>query len=187
VAEVFRRVAAAVDAAHAAGVLHRDLTPGNVLVDARGEPVVVDFGLAKRLERAGGEPDESLSVREPVLGTPAYVAPEVAAGDPHVAASDVYGLGATLYHLLTGTPPFEGTDRAEIRHQVLTREPPAPRERSAKVPADVEAIVLKAMKKRPEERYPNPAAMAKDLERAMEKRKRPPRPPGPPKKKGWFR
>jgi serine/threonine-protein kinase len=182
---IARDMCGALQFIHGRGIYHRDLKPANIMLEESGRAVLMDFGLAIF---------DKFEVKAPKtgsVGTPQYQPPEQAEVGGRFGkitpASDVYGLGATLYHLLTGTPPFEGTDRAEIRHQVLTREPPAPRERSAKVPADVEAIVLKAMKKRPEERYPNPAAMAKDLERAMEKRKRPPRPPGPPKKKGWFR
>jgi serine/threonine-protein kinase len=168
VAEVFRRVAAAVDAAHAAGVLHRDLTPGNVLVDARGEPVVVDFGLAKRLERAGGEPDESLSVREPVLGTPAYVAPEVAAGDPHVAASDVYGLGATLYKVLAGRAPFEGEEGLLTKlRRIREEDPTLPRRLRPEVEEPLQAICLKAMERAPADRYASAGEMARDLERFL--------------------
>ena len=171
--------------AHSRGVLHRDLKPDNVMVGKYGETLVVDWGLAKAVGRSG---DGRSTARRPrarslapalvratrprrspgsVVGTPAYMSPEQAAGrlDLLGPASDVYGLGATLYNLLTGRPPFAGEDLGELLRKVEAGEFPRPRERRPWLDPALEAICLKAMALKPEDRYASPEALADDLER----------------------
>jgi hypothetical protein len=173
----FVDVCQAIEYAHSRGVLHRDLKPGNILVGTYGETLVVDWGLAKVLGRAeveisegllspaGG--DSGLTQAGAALGTPAYMSPEQAAGrlDRLGPASDVYGLGATLYHLLTGRAPFAGPDQGEILRQVRTGAFQPPRKVDRRIPAGLEAVCLKAMSLQPEDRYPSPRALADDVER----------------------
>lgn len=159
---VMEPVARAVQHAHDEGVIHRDLKPGNVIVGSDGVPKVTDFGLAKRLDSADG-----LTVWDAVLGTPGFMAPEQAGGRNEEVgpAADVYGLGATLYALLTGHPPFAGTDLVAVAVRVRT-EPPTPlRELRSEVAPELEAIVLKCLEKDPRDRYPSAAAFADDLTR----------------------
>jgi len=171
---------------HQRGIFHRDLKPANIMLEESGRAVLMDFGLAVF------DKFEVKAAKTGSVGTPQYQPPEQAEVGGRFGkitpASDVYGLGATFYHLLTGAPPFEGTDRTEIRRLVLTVEPRTPREVNAKVPLEIDAIVKKAMSKQQAERYPTPAVMAKELEKVIAKReRRPPPPSAPPKKKGWFR
>ncbi len=183
-AEVVRAVAEAVQYAHERGVVHRDLKPGNVLIDREGAVKVTDFGLARRLwtgldEAAGegpapggaGEDVERLTVAGAVMGTPCYMAPEQArsareAGPP----ADVFALGGVLYALLTGRPPFLGPDLAETLRQVREDEPRAPRALNPQVESDLEAICLKCLRKGPDERYASAGALADDLKRWREGR-----------------
>lgn len=162
VAEMMAAIARAVQAAHDQGLIHRDLKPSNVMVeDGSGEPMLMDFGLAKDLSSGDG-----LTVTGDVLGTPAYMAPEQAGGRLSEVGkhSDVYSLGAILYELLAGKAPFEGT-LAELLHKVQQEDPPAPRQSNSLVHRDLETICLKAMAKRPAERYASAGAFADDLER----------------------
>jgi serine/threonine-protein kinase len=159
--------------AHAKGVVHRDLKPANVLLGPYGETLVADWGLAKLLDRpeASGDdagrrgPDEVLTWAGQVVGTPAYMSPEQAAGEDVGPASDVYGLGATLYALLTGEPPFAGHDGRAVLAQVRGGRPEPPRRRNPGVPAALEAVCLKAMAPRPEDRYGSALELAADVER----------------------
>ena len=164
IAELLSRVARALDFAHQHGVLHRDLKPSNILIDKDGQPHLTDFGLAKL---TGGEAGE-LTLSQAVLGTPGYLAPEQAAGSIDITiAADVYGLGATLYELLTGRPPFAGSSAVETMWMAINQPPTPPRQINPSVDRDLETIALHCLEKRPDQRYLSAAAVADDLERFM--------------------
>lgn len=161
-AELMRTIAAAVHYAHTKEIVHRDLKPSNVMLDVSGRPLVMDFGLAKRMDV-----DASLTATGKELGTPQYMSPEQALGhSDHVGPrSDVYSLGATLYCLLTGRPPFQAATAIEIMLQVTNDEPLSPRQLVPTTPVDLETITLKCLEKRPEARYASAAALEEDLDR----------------------
>jgi len=160
-AALIAKLARAVAFAHEHGILHRDLKPGNVLFDSAGKPYVSDFGLAKWLQR-----ECDLTQTLAILGTPYYMAPEQATDSRGVTASaDVYSLGAILYHLLTGRPPFAGETPMEVLHRAETESPKPPRLTNQHVPRDLETICLKCLAKEPATRYASAAALAEDLER----------------------
>ncbi len=162
-ARILGRVAQAVHHLHRHGIIHRDLKPENVLLDADEQPRVTDFGLAKLQDQSA-----ELTATGDVLGTPCYMAPEQArqtrdAGVP----ADVYSLGATLYCVITGRPPFKAATALETLRQVLEREPVAPRALNPSIPVDLETICLACLRKEPSRRYSTAAAMADDLERYL--------------------
>ena len=161
-------LARAIHAAHQQGVVHRDLTPANVLLTAEGIPKITDFGLAKLLIGGG---DLRTHTGE-LLGTPSYMAPEQAASRHHAisAATDVYALGAILYELLTGRPPFKAESPLETSRQVLTDEPLAPSRLRPKLPRNLETICLKCLGKEPAQRYASALELAEDLRRFQEGR-----------------
>jgi serine/threonine protein kinase len=178
-------MAAALQFIQQRGIFHRDLKPANIMLEKSGRAVLMDFGLAvfDKFEVKGP--------RTGSVGTPQYQPPEQAEVGGRFGKigpwSDVYGLGATLYHLLTGAPPFEGTDRGQIRRQVLTQEPPEIRRLNPKVPEAVAEVIETAMAKRAEDRYAAPAEFGKALGALLDKISRPAkRRPMPPPKKGWF-
>jgi len=162
--QLLAKLARAVGHAHQQGILHRDLKPGNILIDRDREPRVLDFGLAKRV---GG--DSSLTVSGEVLGTPSFMAPELAAGKAKVstAAADIYSLGAILYYLLTGRPAFVAESPLDALLLVLEGEAVMPRSLNPLVAPDLECICLHCLAKSPEHRYPSAMDLADDLERFL--------------------
>ncbi|MDB5385362.1 MAG: Serine/threonine protein kinaserelated protein [Planctomycetaceae bacterium] len=175
----FIDVCNAIEYAHSRGVLHRDLKPGNIMLGKYGETLVVDWGLAKSVGRkeVGHSAEVTLQPSSPLsssgmtrqgsaLGTPAYISPEQATGRLDIIGppSDIYSLGATLYHLLTGHPPIEDKDVAAVLRRAQKGDFPRPRQRDASIPRALEAICLKAMALHPEDRYPSARKLADDIE-----------------------
>jgi serine/threonine protein kinase/tetratricopeptide (TPR) repeat protein len=163
-ADLVKRIAEAVAYAHGRGVIHRDLKPGNVLLDAGGQPRVTDFGLAKQL---GG--DDGLTVSGQIMGTPSYMPPEQALGQLEAVGprSDVYSLGAILYCLLAGRPPFQAASTLETINQVVQQEPVSPRQLNPQVPRDLETICLKCLEKDPARRYASAQNLADEAGRFL--------------------
>ncbi len=160
-AALVSRVARAVDHAHQQGIVHRDLKPANIMLGADGAPRVMDFGLARR-----DTGETTVTLEGDLVGTPAYMSPEQAAGQAHRVdrRSDVYSVGVILYELLTGELPFRGNVRMLV-HQVLSAEPPRPSSLNDGIPRDLETICLRAMAKEPGDRYASAGAVADDLDR----------------------
>jgi serine/threonine-protein kinase len=169
-------LAGAVEVAHRGGIVHRDLKPGNILLLADGTPRVSDFGLARRL---GGE--AGLTPAGAALGTPSYMAPEQAQGrvDAVGPPIDVYALGAILYEVLTGRPPFRAETDLETLQQVASQEPVPPSRLNSTIPRDLETICLKCLHKEPRRRYATAAALAEDLDRFQRGEAIAARPEGP--------
>jgi serine/threonine-protein kinase len=162
-ARLVRTLAVAMDYAHGEGIVHRDLKPANVVLTVDGAtPKITDFGLARRPDGGAG-----VSIPGQILGTPPYMAPEQAAGRSRDVGplSDVYALGAILYELLTGKPPFQGETVVDTLQQVLHRLPPRPRRLQRDVPRELQSICLKCLEKNPRRRYPSAQALADDLGR----------------------
>jgi serine/threonine protein kinase len=166
-----RRAAALVEAlahgiaeAHRLGMIHRDLKPGNILMAGDGTPKITDFGLAKAFNTQSG-----LTATDSILGSPSYMAPEQAEGKTKEVGplADVYSLGAILYELLTGRPPFRGATVLETLEQAKTSEPVPPRRLVPGLPRDVETIALKCLQKEPAKRYDSASALAEDLRRFL--------------------
>ncbi len=157
-------VTRAVEYAHSRGVIHRDLKPSNILIGADGNPRVTDFGLAKRVQG-----DSGLTGSGQIMGTPSYMPPEQAGGRRGEVGppADVYALGATLYCMVTGRPPFQAATAMDTVLQVLSDEPVPPRRLSATIPRDLETMCLKCLEKEPGKRYASAAALRKDLRRFL--------------------
>jgi predicted Ser/Thr protein kinase len=163
-AALVKTLAEAVHFAHQRGTLHRDLKPQNILIGTDGQPHILDFGLARPVEREAG-----LTRTGDVMGSPSYMPPEQATGriGDIGPATDVYALGAILYEAITGSPPFTGETAMEVLSQVIDNEPSPPRKVNPAVPADLETICLKCLEKRPERRYHSARALAEELERFL--------------------
>jgi tetratricopeptide (TPR) repeat protein len=161
-ARIIAEVADALSFAHAAGVIHRDVKPSNIMIKPDGHAVLVDFGLARSIADDG---EASLSIVGTIVGTPSYMSPEQAEGrlGEMGPATDVYSLGAALYAVLVGRPPFRGQTVMETLQQIPECEPAPPRRLEPTVPRDLETICLKALAKRPADRYSSARAMAEDL------------------------
>src|SRR5947199_9243139 len=161
-AELIAKVARTVHYAHEHGILHRDIKPGNILLDTEGEPHLRDCGLARLVET-----ESTVTRTTEVLGTPSYMAPEQASGNnvALTSATDIYGLGAVLHHLLTGRPPFAGPTTYETIRLVLQTDPQEPRLLNPKIDRDLSTICLKCLEKDPQRRYASALALAGDLER----------------------
>lgn len=164
-AELVAKLARTVHYAHQRGILHRDIKPGNILVDAGGEPHLTDFGLARLLEK-----ESTITRTLEVFGTPSYMAPEQAAGENNqlTTGTDIYGLGAVLYYLLTGAPPFAGGSTYETIRLVLQTEPKRPSLVRSGISRDFETICLKCLEKQPARRYRSADALANELERFLD-------------------
>ena len=164
-AEYVKKIAQAVSYAHKNGILHRDLKPSNILMDSNEEPHVSDFGLAKRLEGDHTQHTQTGAI----LGTPSYMAPEQASGKTHEIgpSCDIYGLGAVLYELLTGKPPFQTDNPVDTLLHVIQSEPVPPRLINPKIDPDLETICLKCLEKLPGSRYPSAQHVADDIDRYL--------------------
>src|SRR5258707_9260205 len=160
-AELIAKVARTVHYAHEHGILHRDIKPGNILLDTKGEPHLTDFGLARLVEA-----ESTVTRTLEAMGTPSYMAPEQAAGNNADVgkATDVYGLGAVFYELLTGHPPFAGGTTYQTIRLLLDTEPRQPRLWNRKIARDLSTICLKCLEKDPQRRYSSALALAEDLE-----------------------
>ncbi|MFN3192503.1 MAG: serine/threonine protein kinase [Aureliella sp.] len=161
---ILHRLCNAVEYAHRAGIYHRDLKPANVLINDEGQPVIIDFGLAKVASR-----DQSLTATGQILGTPAYMTPELASGRVKTIgpAADVYALGAILYFLCTGQPAFSGPTPFDVLLQVLDKRPPRPSKLNRNLTRDVDTICLKALEKEPAARYQTATELGHDLQKVL--------------------
>jgi len=150
--------------AHTQGVIHRDLKPGNVMIDIGGAVRIVDFGLAKKLDS-----ESHMTMTGQIMGTPSFMAPEQAAGDSKrvTAHADVYALGALLFYLLTGKPPFAATTIYETLDQVLNTPAPSVRTINRRIPQDLSTICAKCLEKSPDQRYASANELAEDLQRFL--------------------
>jgi serine/threonine protein kinase len=165
IADITKKIARGLQKAHEQGIMHRDLKPANLMIDSDGEPIVMDFGLARKVEE-----DTNLTTPGKILGTPAYMSPEQVEGDPKGIghSTDIYSLGVVLYQMLTGRVPFQGSFTS-ILHKIATERPQKPSTISVDIATDspLERICLKMMEKSPADRYPNMAAIAEALDEAF--------------------
>jgi len=166
IAKLVEKIATAIEYAHHHGVLHRDIKPTNILIDQQGEPLVTDFGLAKLTD---GDSDHGLTLSRSTFGTPSYMAPEQASGSASEAttATDVYGIGAVLYELLTGRPPFQAATPVETLRLVLDSPPKSPRSINPQLHRDLETICLRCLEKEPSARYQRAGEVADELARFL--------------------
>ncbi|HNH97092.1 MAG TPA: protein kinase, partial [Microthrixaceae bacterium] len=163
-AELAGEVAAALGFAHSRGVVHRDVKPGNVLLTATGQSKVTDFGIARALS----SPDDDLTQAGSVMGTATYFSPEQAQGLPVDPRSDLYSLGVVLYEMVTGRPPFSGDTPLAIAYKHVQDQPAPPSTIVPEVPRGLEAIIMKLLQKRPDDRYPSAEALRADLNRYLD-------------------
>lgn len=166
-AEMLIKLSSAIEYAHSLGIIHRDLKPANILIDTDQTPRITDFGLARILGYSAGATRSG-----EIFGTPAYMPPEQAGGATTLIGpqADVYSLGAILFELLTGTPPFRGTDAMAVVLSVLSNEPPHPRQLDRSIPRDLETICLKCLEKQPSRRYASAQLLLDELQRFLEGR-----------------
>ncbi|MFH1230623.1 MAG: tetratricopeptide repeat protein [Planctomycetota bacterium] len=165
VAEIIRDTASALDYAHKQGIIHRDIKPANIVIDSNRHPYLMDFGLAKELTGL----DRSLTMSGSIMGTPEYMSPEQAMGDKKKidSRSDIFSLGSTLYHCLTGLPPFRGKELYQILNQVVNKDPIPPSRLINRLPKDLETICLKCIDKEKTRRYQTSKALAEDINRYL--------------------
>jgi len=163
-AEIAADVAKALERAHSAGLVHRDVKPANIMITDSGQTKVTDFGIVRAL---GGEAEQTMTQTGMVIGTAAYLSPEQAQGNPVDARSDVYSLGCVLFEMLTGSPPFSGETPLSIAYKHVREDPPPPSSSNPDVPSALDAITLKGLAKNPENRYQDAAEMHEDLQRFL--------------------
>lgn len=182
-AQLLKIVAEGVQYAHSKGVIHRDLKPGNILIEKNGQPRITDFGLAKRTQRQG---ESDLTGTGQILGTPSYMPPEQALGQSSLIRepADIYALGAVLYATLTGRPPFQADNPLDTLCLVVEREPVAPRQLNPRIPLDLATICLKCLEKSSTRRYASAQDFADELSRFLEGKPILARPVGP-LNRGW--
>ena len=162
-ARIMKTVAQTIHFSHQHNIVHRDLKPGNILIDAHGQPLIMDFGIARKIDNQHTPNDV-----DTLMGTAEYMSPEQASGESTGPLADVYSLGATLYCLLTGRPPFQSHNTLDTLLAVLQSNPVPPRRLNARIPRDLELICLKCMEKRPQDRYQSASEFAEELHRFLE-------------------